>query len=252
MAAAVVQGSIRAVPEDLFYTAFCIPYFPVLYAFSLPESAKAIPKSHIRARRVFGARQLLVLAGATTIPIASVVVAAARNADSTVLILVALMGVISIVAFLVRFTLLIKQRDWSYNQEQLLRNYGEELIGVSGRAEIVGVTSKAIDGLGGSSGPSAIIKSTDSGFELVAETAFDQPFKPTKLKPTHIGPKADKAQAWFANYPDARATISTPVPQASGSTSGQQFFVAALKKGCLLYTSPSPRDATLSRMPSSA
>ena len=26
----------------------------------------------------------------------------------------------------------------------------------------------------------------------------------------------------------------------------------ALEKGCLLYTSPSPRDATLSRMPSSA
>ena len=25
-----------------------------------------------------------------------------------------------------------------------------------------------------------------------------------------------------------------------------------LKKGCLLYTSPSPRDATLARMPSSA
>ena len=27
---------------------------------------------------------------------------------------------------------------------------------------------------------------------------------------------------------------------------------ATPKKGCLLYTSPSPRDATLSRMPSSA
>ena len=26
----------------------------------------------------------------------------------------------------------------------------------------------------------------------------------------------------------------------------------AIEKGCLLYTSPSPRDATLSRMPSSA
>ena len=26
----------------------------------------------------------------------------------------------------------------------------------------------------------------------------------------------------------------------------------AIDKGCLLYTSPSPRDATLSRMPSSA
>ena len=29
-------------------------------------------------------------------------------------------------------------------------------------------------------------------------------------------------------------------------------LVAILKEDCLLYTSPSPRDATLSRMPSSA
>ena len=33
-------------------------------------------------------------------------------------------------------------------------------------------------------------------------------------------------------------------------TDGEYF--TALLKGCLLYTSPSPRDATLSRMPSSA
>ena len=31
-----------------------------------------------------------------------------------------------------------------------------------------------------------------------------------------------------------------------------QPIAAALKKGCLLYTSPSPRDRTRSRMPSSA
>ena len=30
------------------------------------------------------------------------------------------------------------------------------------------------------------------------------------------------------------------------------FINALTKEGCLLYTSPSPRDATLSRMPSSA
>ena len=30
------------------------------------------------------------------------------------------------------------------------------------------------------------------------------------------------------------------------------YFVLNLNKSCLLYTSPSPRDATLSRMPSSA
>ena len=32
----------------------------------------------------------------------------------------------------------------------------------------------------------------------------------------------------------------------------QKYFFAALLGTCLLYTSPSPRDATLSRMPSSA
>ena len=35
-------------------------------------------------------------------------------------------------------------------------------------------------------------------------------------------------------------------------TMGKDAVVAALSMDCLLYTSPSPRDATLSRMPSSA
>ena len=33
---------------------------------------------------------------------------------------------------------------------------------------------------------------------------------------------------------------------------GAEYIVDFLPKVCLLYTSPSPRDATLSRMPSSA
>ena len=33
---------------------------------------------------------------------------------------------------------------------------------------------------------------------------------------------------------------------------GYAAYIARLSRGCLLYTSPSPRDATLSRMPSSA
>ena len=32
----------------------------------------------------------------------------------------------------------------------------------------------------------------------------------------------------------------------------KDVYVTMLPGGCLLYTSPSPRDATLSRMPSSA
>ena len=40
-------------------------------------------------------------------------------------------------------------------------------------------------------------------------------------------------------------------PQLQGQTVEVEF-VEQCPKGCLLYTSPSPRDATLSRMPSSA
>ena len=41
-------------------------------------------------------------------------------------------------------------------------------------------------------------------------------------------------------------------PVTSGSSDTQFMDVEGVNGGCLLYTSPSPRDATLSRMPSSA
>ena len=51
---------------------------------------------------------------------------------------------------------------------------------------------------------------------------------------------------WF--FP--RAPYFAPTPKKKGFT----WFEGSDNKGwsCLLYTSPSPRDATLSRMPSSA
>ena len=41
-------------------------------------------------------------------------------------------------------------------------------------------------------------------------------------------------------------------PFATNATSGNDSGSATQHSFCLLYTSPSPRDATLSRMPSSA
>ena len=42
------------------------------------------------------------------------------------------------------------------------------------------------------------------------------------------------------------------VPDKALGAGGYTWTVEALDKGCLLYTSPSPRDGLLSRMPSSA
>ena len=46
--------------------------------------------------------------------------------------------------------------------------------------------------------------------------------------------------------------MATPALERYGSTELKQEFLVPAIKGCLLYTSPSPRDATLSRMPSTA
>ena len=50
--------------------------------------------------------------------------------------------------------------------------------------------------------------------------------------------------------------IDRPAPAETGSRGGISFLQLLTRGGwfmaCLLYTSPSPRDATLSRMPSSA
>mgnify|MGYP003312319667 CR=1 FL=1 len=47
------------------------------------------------------------------------------------------------------------------------------------------------------------------------------------------------------------AIIAIKIDHPSNTTP-EEFFANQLDSICLLYTSPSPRDATLSRMPSSA
>ena len=58
----------------------------------------------------------------------------------------------------------------------------------------------------------------------------------------------DKAADPIIVHPDVRRMLLTQ----KAFSEGGRLFVHSLAMGCLLYTSPSPRDATLSRMPSSA
>ena len=55
-----------------------------------------------------------------------------------------------------------------------------------------------------------------------------------------------------AQPPKATALTGAPTAGFAGAAARQQRFALERGSNCLLYTSPSPRDATLSRMPSSA
>ena len=61
------------------------------------------------------------------------------------------------------------------------------------------------------------------------------------------GPKVAKFEKEFAEMVGAKYAVAV-----SSATHGQDLIFKALNINCLLYTSPSPRDWMVSRMPSSA
>ena len=75
-----------------------------------------------------------------------------------------------------------------------------------------------------------------------AEVVESKPSKPTP-------PKVDKDDR-TKDYEYTRGELYSLIDQGQEAVRGA--LEVAQESGCLLYTSPSPRDATLSRMPSSA
>ena len=89
------------------------------------------------------------------------------------------------------------------------------------------------------------------------ETLIEQLGKLTVVEALELSKKLE--EAWGVS-----ATVGASAPAAGGAPVEEKAEVDVIltgyndnakipvRKNCLLYTSPSPRDATLSRMPSSA
>ena len=100
----------------------------------------------------------------------------------------------------------------------------------------------------------------DGKFELRAEDATPRSFAPQRLRMADPSTHETGGQAcWSGPLPVALQPRRGSDPSLNNQTSSLRakpeccdFACLALRISCLLYTSPSPRDATLSRMPSSA
>ena len=100
-----------------------------------------------------------------------------------------------------------------------------------------------------------------------ARTAFDKlvvdgiirPSKSPWASPLHMVPKPDGTWRPCGDFRRLNTVTEDdryPLPHiqdfAAGLAGARYFSVLDLQRGCLLYTSPSPRDKRQSRMPSSA
>ena len=68
----------------------------------------------------------------------------------------------------------------------------------------------------------------------------------------YVTPHSPDSASWFHQLAMSDAEFPHGGLSLSKTPEGEDVVYVALYGTCLLYTSPSPRDATLSRMPSSA
>ena len=79
---------------------------------------------------------------------------------------------------------------------------------------------------------------------------FNRQYKEKIKKLTINFADIKKGETMLVSSPVSIAKYIKKIPKGKKKTVNEMR--EALAKNCLLYTSPSPRDATLSRMPSSA
>ena len=99
-------------------------------------------------------------------------------------------------------------------------------------------------GEGPNRGPDTVLGSSDEVFMGPA----------SKTPPTHHGSEGKDQASTLQSTPSSAVEVdsSTTGSRFLGSLGSPEDRDRVREYSCLLYTSPSPRDATLSRMPSSA
>ena len=117
---------------------------------------------------------------------------------------------------------------------------GDPGVGKTAIAE--GLAKKIVDGEAPEILNEAVIWSLDMG-ALLAGTRYRGDFE-ERLK--NVMKELEEKEKAILFIDEIHTVIG------AGATSGGAMDASNLLKPCLLYTSPSPRDATLSRMPSSA
>ena len=89
-----------------------------------------------------------------------------------------------------------------------------------------------------------VASATDRMLDAAESLLADKGIRATTMQ--QVADVAGVSRAWlYRHFPDKQTMVGATIVRLN-----EAFWANA--RTCLLYTSPSPRDATLSRMPSSA
>jgi len=226
---ATVESLISYVPPERFNAVWALPYLGLIFAFWLPQKEKILEAASISARRRFGTTQQFAFAILLILPLLIVSSSALFASDENITPLI-ILGILSVAFLMLRFRLLIRQRDWSYKQEQKLKRYGEKIISSNKPKKLNTHTLNTLESLTDKNTKVAILESINGGNHILLENSVTPTFKKTRLKPLSLGSKS-QADDWFDKEQPGGSQICVRVPKVEDSVSTMdRYFVASTPK----------------------
>ncbi len=120
-----------------------LPYIPLAIS---ARSTVELRTEHVSVRRTFGTRQLAALAATMVLP-TLVLLQLARTDNLAAAPAVVAAGIVGSVAMALRVLLVVRLRDWSYEREQDIGAFGEQLVVARSTDEVVAATVGTLDRL---------------------------------------------------------------------------------------------------------
>lgn len=206
-------------PEELFSALFTAPYYPLIAGLLLTEADRTLAPTHVAARRPFGLAQVALFAGTLLVPVAVAALGGAMPGAW------ASLATLTTALIFTRISLLIRQRDWSFEKERELRQYGERLISLTSVEEINDATIATLTRLCGNTARVAIAEIDGDRDAVVIAEKGDPGRRRRRGKHVELGAAGSIGQAWRSTEDWRGTSLAVPVPDIDGGEATSRYFL---------------------------
>ncbi len=150
--------------ESITLAAAALPYIPLTLSARVQEE---LTLERVSVRRTFGRTQLIALTVMMVLP-TLILIELARTDDMGRAPLVLGAGILGSVAMALRVLLVVRLRDWSYDRERDIREFGEQLVAAEGIDEAIEAAVTTMENLTRSEALVGVVELDEDGGRVVA------------------------------------------------------------------------------------